>query len=254
MTKPIEPPAVIEAREASSKLQKRLAVYIGGIVVFVLALIGAATAGAPDTMVKAFVGIYLLWALGGIPMLRAHKSGNHLQVIKEWESRALREEFDRFDRASQVAEDPRIEAAASMATRIRALDASPPSTDEMVTRLERRLGALVTDQTAASAAVKALEAAGAGSDGTGRLHQAAERLNDEISRILSGMSELYAALLEVDAGAGSEPDLQGVMAWLEAEAEIARATTEGTKEPADEEVAAREEECPARPARVGQGS
>ena len=86
---------------------------------------------------------------------------------------------------------------------------------------------------------QALEAAGAGD--SSRLADAAERLEDEIARILSGMSDLYAALLEAESGAAGDPtaDLGEVMAWLSAEAEIARAAQEAeAMRPAKDSAAA----------------
>jgi hypothetical protein len=59
--------------------------------------------------------------------------------------------------------------------------------------------------------------------GTERLAGAVQHLEEEIARILSGMSDLYAALIEAEASDGSNPasGLE-VMSWLSAEAELAR--------------------------------
>ncbi|MCO4769905.1 MAG: hypothetical protein KDA24_07715 [Deltaproteobacteria bacterium] len=218
-----EPPSVVQARESVELFQKRLTVYVTGVLFFIFSIVGAAVADAPKSALFATLALYVVWALGGVFAMRATKQKDHQHVIKEWESRELREEFAKFDVAVQSTDDPRVAAAAAMADRIRALDSSPRETDDMVTRLEARLRSLVTDQNAAAAAVKALEAAGAGSTGTGRLLEASERLDEEISRIVEGMSELYASLLEAGSRAQNAEDLADVMAWLEAEAEIARA-------------------------------
>jgi hypothetical protein len=223
-----EPLAVIEARAGVAETQKRLVVYLSGIAAGVLAILGTAAADVGQGVVLSTVALYVVWCIAGSMMLKASKTQGHQHVIKEWETRALREEFAEFDRAAgkTFVEDPRLDAAAGMAERIRALQASDPGTDDMVTRLEARLARLVTDQAAAATAVQALEAAGAG--GSGRLADAAHRLEDEIARILSGMSDLYAALLDAESGAAGDPtaDLGEVMAWLSAEAEIARAAQE----------------------------
>ena len=226
---PAEPPAVIAAREGVKGMHSRLVVYLSGIAVGVLGILGAAAADLGQGAVLSIVGAYVVWCIGGSALLAGKKVQGDQRILKEWESRALRAEFAEFDRAvgATTVEDPRLDAAAGMAERIRALQASDPATDQMVTRLEARLARLVTDQAAAAAAVQALAAAGAGG-GTSRLADAAGRLEEEIARILSGLSDLYAALLDAESGAAGDPtaDLGEVMAWLSAEAEIARAAQE----------------------------
>jgi hypothetical protein len=239
-----EPASVVAARKGVDQFHKRLGIYLGGIGVSVLALLGTAVAGGPPEAMGPIMALYVAWALGGVAWMRPQSLKQHRHVVQEWESRALREEFARFDSAAAGADDPRLEVAASMVRRIRALDSSPASTDEMVTRLEARLARLVTDQTAAAAAVTALEAAGAGAEGTGRLRQAAIHLDEEIARILAGLSDLYAALLE-SGTTGEAAALGDVMAWLQAEAEIARASQ--AADPAAEAMR------PARGAKVSDG-
>lgn len=236
-----EPPAVIAARKEYAALRKSTGIYLSGIAVGVLGILGSAAADAGQGAVLGVVAAYVVWCIAGAGMLGRKKAAQSQHIIKEWETRALREEFAEFDRAvgRTDVEDPRLDAAAGMAGRIRALQASDSATDDMVTRLEARLGRLVTDQAAATTAVQALEAAGAGD--SSRLADAAERLEDEIARILSGMSDLYAALLEAESGAAGDPtaDLGEVMAWLSAEAEIARAAQEAeAMRPAKDSAAA----------------
>ncbi len=227
---PPEPPAVVAARASLKVVHKRMVVYLGGIALGVLGILGGAAADAGKPVIFSILGAYVVWCIGGSLLLGGRRLQSHRHIVKEWEARALREEFAQFDRAlgKPTVADPRVEAAAGMAERIRALQASDPATDQMVTRLEARLARLVTDQGAAVAAVQALAAAGADSVNTSRLADAAGRLEEEIGRILSGMSDLYAALLDSEAGAAGDPtaDLGEVMAWLAAEAEIARAAQE----------------------------
>jgi hypothetical protein len=224
-----QPPAVIDARAAVKLLHKRTAVYLSGIAAGVLAILGTAALDAGQGPVLATVAAYVVWCIGGSMLIGSRKARESQHIIKEWETRALREEFARFDQAAgkSAASDPRLHAAAGMAERIRALQASDPATEEMVTRLEARLARLVTDQAAAAGAVQALQDAGAGGESGSRLADAARRLEEEAARILSGMSDLYAALLEAESGAADPTaDLGEVMAWLSAEAEIARAAQE----------------------------
>ncbi len=136
-----------------------------------------------------------------------------------------------------------------MIERIRSLPASDAETDAMVTRLERRVRRLVTDEGAARSAVEALRAAGAG--GADRLEEAAGRLEAEVARILSGLSELYAALLEVEAGA--HPAELEILSWLAAEAEIAGAAlqAEAERPAAAADRAVREAEAERPPAAGG---
>lgn len=149
-----------------------------------------------------------------------HKSQ---EVLKEWEGRELRAQFDRFDSAATSEDDPRLDAARGVARQVQALTASDEATDTMVDRLMARLTRLLADRGAAASAVEALRAAGAGSTGTERLAAAAGRLDDESTRVLDGMSELYATLLDVEQGrSGDASSLGDMLAWLQAEAEIAR--------------------------------
>ncbi len=222
---PSEPTAVTVARKGIQAYNKRVAAYVAAVFGSTAMMVAAGELTQSRPLFWATFAVVTFVAAVGIPMMREKEHRTDRHTVREWESRGLRDEFDRFDRAAgaEVAEDPRMEAAAGMAERIRALQASDDATDEMVTRLEERLGRLITDEVAARGAVAALGAVGAAGVGTERLAGAVQHLEEEIARILSGMSDLYAALIESEASDGSDPasGLE-VMSWLSAEAELAR--------------------------------
>lgn len=223
---PPEPPAVVAARAGVRSYNLRVMWYVLALCAMTGVMVGVGEAFESGAFFWSSFAVLMGVTFGGIPFLREGQHRTDRNTIETWEARGLREEFAQFDRSAEVpvADDPRMEAAAGMAERIRALQASDSSTDAMVTRLEQRLSRLITDEAAARAAVTALGAVGAGGIGTERLDAAAQRLEEEIGGILTGMSDLYAALLEAESGAASNPTatLGEVMAWLSAEAEIAR--------------------------------
>lgn len=238
-----EPPAVTTAREGVANYNKKVLAYVLAICAATGAMVGVGAAFDEGVFFWLTFAAMLVITFAGIPFLDVKKYESARHTIRAWEQRALKEEFDRFDRAAsaEASADPRMEAAAGMADRIRALQASDANTDDMVTRLEKRLGQLITDESAARTAVDALAAAGAGSVGTERLAAAGQHLEAEIGRILTGMSDLYAALLEAESGATKDPTagLAEVMTWLAAEAEIARAAQDEAMRPARESAAAK---------------
>ena len=69
-------------------------------------------------------------------------------------------------------------------------------------------------------------------------------MDAEIARILDGLSELYATLLEVEQGRAATTDALGaVMDWLAAEAELSRdAEQREAMRPAKGAVAARDKQ------------
>ena len=189
-----EPPAVVDARTGIRAYNKRVAAYVGAIFVSTAAMVGVDLLTSNGPAFLAMGALMLVITFAGIPFLKEKEHLNARHTIQTWESRALQDQFDQFDRTAgaEVKTDPRMAAAAGMAERIRALQASDEATDEMVTRLELRLARLVTDEIAATSAVQALEAAGAGGAGTKRLADAASHLEGEIARILTGLSEADA--------------------------------------------------------------
>lgn len=231
-----EPPAVVAAREGLATHNKRVAGYVAAIVALTAAMVGVGAATKSELWFWTTFAVMMVVTFAGIPWMQPKQMAKDQQTVREWEARGLREEFARFDRqaSATATADPRMEAAAGMADRIRALQASDPDTDTMVTNLETRLGQLITDSAAAKAAVEALDAAGAGGPGTERLSAAAAHLESEIARILSGLSDLYAALLEAESGNAAATTQPEVMAWLSAEAEIARASQDEAMRPARE--------------------
>jgi hypothetical protein len=219
-----EPEKVRAARAAVEQFQGRMKVYNGGIAMWIVAIVVAAGAQLPEPAILSLLAVYVTWAIGGLLATGAPKIKGQHDVVKEWDSRALREEFDRFDHKSSAEGDPRLEAARSVARQVQALTASDPGTDAMVDGLVERLRRLTADHAAAAGAVTALRAAGAGAAGTDRLEAAAARVDAEIARILDGLSELYATLLEVEQGRAATTDSLGaVKGWLAAEAELAQA-------------------------------
>lgn len=223
-----EPQAVQDAREVMRNVNRGMARYVGGLLAATTAIVGLGVAGAGDAAMGIGVIGLMAISIGALPWRHITKQQKAMLVLKEWDGRELRASFDRFDESSVPEGDPRLEAARSVAQQVQALTASDDATDAMVERLMARLQRLVADHAAAAAAVAALSAAGAGSAGTGRLQAAAERMEAEITRILDGLSELYATLLEVEQGrAENAASLGDMLAWLQAEAEIARGVQPG---------------------------
>jgi hypothetical protein len=217
-----EPPAVIEARALLARnimWGNRAAGGAGLGVIFVISsLVIPSLGGALAGLAAASFGVFVFgcakYDRGGLPGAK--------RVLRRWKDRNLDAEFDDHERIAQPALlDERVGAAGRMANQIRALASSEPKTVDMVTRLESRLRRLVTDEAAARAAIEQLQAVGAAADGS-RLTESAERVGGEIARILAGMSNLYAALLDADSDSGdaSLAALGEVMTWLQAEAEV----------------------------------
>ncbi len=218
-----EPPRVVEARSTLQKGKLRVAAFVGSCFAGTAAVVGAGMAEVPGPVFAGIFVVFIVGVLAGVPFLKEDEQAKADHVIKEWESRGLRQDFDRFDVPREA--DSRIEAAEGMAQRIRSLQSADVGTDTMVSRLEARLARLVSDELAASHAAEALVAAGAAGAAVDRLREVSDHLGDEAARILTGLSELYAALLEAESDVGSGPTEQ-LMAWLSAEAEIARAAQE----------------------------
>jgi hypothetical protein len=222
-----EPQKVVEARKVLDGVNRGMIRYGGAVVAAFAALVGIGAAGGPEGAVGIGVIALVAVSLGALPWRGIVKAEAAQNVVKEWDGRALRAEFDRFDEVVVDENEPRLQAAMQVGKQVQALTATDPDTDAMVDALMVRMRRLVADHTTASAAVDALKAAGAGSTGTERLAAAASRIDEEIGRILDGLSELYASLLEVEQGRAATTDTLGaVRDWLAAEAEIARSAQE----------------------------
>lgn len=136
--------------------------------------------------------------------------------------------------------DPRLDAAAGVAARIREVASTDARHHRLVRQMQARIARLVDDEAAATAALDQLEQVDPDSDGARQLAAARDQLKAQTASLLSGLSELYAALLSADAD-GSEASLaglDGVLARLEAEAEVDAHAREAMR-PARESAAAK---------------
>jgi hypothetical protein len=148
------------------------------------------------------------------------------RTVDEWEGRGLREEFRRFEGRDGLEGDEvdaRVQAARSISARIDALQSSDRPTHDRVALLLDRVERLAAEQRAARSAIETLQAAG-GDVGAERLEAASQAMDAELQGILSGLSGLYATLLEADtAVAGRSDEASEALEWLRAEAEVAAA-------------------------------
>ena len=144
------------------------------------------------------------------------------RLIQQYRDHRRQRRFRAHDEARAAERDPRLDAAAGMADRIHEVASTDDRHHRLVRQMEARIARLVDDETTANAALAQIEAVDPGSAGAIKLREASDALHTQTAALLSGLSELYAALLSADAD-GSDAalaGLDGVLNRLEAEAEV----------------------------------
>jgi len=191
---------------------------------------GGAVMAIPDNNIPLLaVGTVLggvLMVVGGVRAARGRSTQqSDRTILEQWHTRHVRQQLDRHDRnrPRTVHQNPRQEATAGLVARILGLDVTSQQHRTMVDLLQARVAQLVQEEDAARTALAQLQSAGAPAAATESLTQAAGTISEEIARILTGLSELYAALLTGGVSGDPLADLRETLSWLEAEAEVEQA-------------------------------